>query len=448
MSDNEIIKKSLDKTLELDCPNIELTQRGVEKPIKFQGSGTIRQDSEGSVSLKLIHIFTEQQKISESVVRMNYGFSNQGKILPENFYFDLRCEDTYGRTWISKKVYLNNDYYYPSNTVVITSKPINFSRKHKREFENTNYIQFFVPYSIDLPCNKMEEYGNGSSRLSLFEFEFDGIKIRINNSENRLNIYAVLPKEINVDLFGKALLYGLSILAGKQINPTVKLKGIGAEDEIEILSEIKISTKSLPRPINSSIPYPHQPTVEFLSGFIKSYLINNVNIREAVGYWHKVFISYGASIEVFALTLTTSIEGVFKNSYSPFLFQEASYVSKLENSIRELNKTKIDSEIKSKILSSIGGYKKKSIKSAMLKYVSETSGYSDYPNTWSELRNQSSHADSMDQSKEKIQCYFDKAFICLSLFYLFILDAASYKGDRIGYGQQGWPDVDKNGIKV
>lgn len=446
MSDDNIIKDTIAYSFSLNCPKIVLTQKKSENPTVYKGVGEITQNNKGILSLKLCHLFDKDLDFT------NFEKFNSlvtGKIVPDSFYYDMECMDTNGCVWTAEKIDIEENIFYQSNCAIIEASIKSIRRTENKENKNNNYLQFFVQNSESLPCNEKEAFGNGGFRRSIFKFSIGETSIEINNSEERLNIYTKLSKNIDSNLFSEALLYALSILVGKELTPIIKIIDLEQSNIFEINS-IELETKrKMPRPAPSNAYYHYDSAEEFLVKFVSKYLSDTKTMKHLVGYWHKVYFSYNSSIEVIALTLTTSIEGLVKSLHSEKLLhdEESQYIGELNESIDIVKTIKLDKNIKNKLLSLLGGFNRKSIKSALTEFTENKPPYKNSPKAWASLRNQSAHADSLDNSNEELQLYFDKTYNSLGLFYLLILDYIGYLGKTKCYSIKGWPEISLQDFK-
>lgn len=446
MSDDNIIKDTIVYSFSLICPKIVLTQKNTENPTVYKGSGEITQNSKGVLSLKLCHLFDKDQDFNDCEI-VNY--LEAGKVVPDNFYYDMECMATNGCVWTSEKIYIEETKYHQSNCAIIEANIKSLRRTENKKNQNNNSLQFLVKNYESLPCNEKEELGNGGFRRSIFKFSIGETSIEINNSEERLNIYTKLSKNIDSNLFSEALLYALSILVGKELTPIIKIIDLEQSNIFEINSIELETRRKMPRPVPSNAYFHYDSAEEFLEKFVSKYLADTKTMKYLIGYWHKVYFSYNSSIEVIALTLTTSIEGLVKNLHSKMLLhdEESQYISELNESIYVVKKIEVDKGIRNKLLSMLGGFNRKSIKSALTEFTENKPPYKDSPKVWASLRNQSAHADSLNNSNEELQSYFDKTYNSLGLFYLLILDYISYVGKAKCYSINGWPEINLQNFK-
>lgn len=443
MSTHQLISQALASSLDIDGMSITLTQRGTRDPVVYQGTGRIAQDSDGVLRLHMIHVGTVEQLVSQMKADADGLAVLPGTLVPDHQYFNMVCTDTYGNEWIAEKISLDKShFFFPTNSVVI--KPVLRSVTRRYEAATSrehSALQFVVPYSVELPCNEFESYGNGGKRLTIFKLTFDDMEITVNNADDKLIISVMTQRALPIDTLSNAVLTGLSILAGCQLAPLIKET---REDHL-LLTEVKAlkkkTTHSLPRLFESTFPTNYDDAVTFLDQYIHAYLQHPEKFSEIYGYWHKIFIAHGASLELWALALTTSIEGVFKHYFSALLKHDAAYEKKLDDALTVIRASTIDVDVIQKLQSSLSNFKRKNITAGLAAYVEDKPLFTQWPGCWSTLRNQSAHADALDESPEKIQLYYDRAFTCLAIFYHLLASTIGYTGKLTAYGTPGWPEL-------
>lgn len=443
MSTQQLISQALISTLTIDGVSITLTQRGASDPVVYQGTGKIAQDSDGVLRLHMIHVGTVNQLVSQMKADADGLAVLPGTLVPDHRYFDMVCIDTYGNEWTAEKISLDKShFFFPTNSIVINPVLRSVTRRYEAASSREHSaLQFIVPYSVELPCNEFESYGNGGKRLTIFNLTFDDMEITVNNADEKLIISVLMLSALPIDTLSNAVLTGLSILAGRQLSPLIKETREGHLLLTEVKALKKKPAHSLPRLFESTFPLNYDDASAFLNSYIHAYLQDPEKLAEIYGYWHKIFIAKGASQELWALALTTSIEGVIKHYFSALLKHDTAYEKKLDDALTVIQASTIDAEVIKKLQSSLSNFKRKNIAAGLAAYVEDKPLFSHWPGHWSKLRNQSAHADALEESPEKIQIYYDRAFTCLAIFYHLLASTIGYTGKLTAYGTPGWPEL-------
>jgi hypothetical protein len=150
---------------------------------------------------------------------------------------------------------------------------------------------------------------------------------------------------------------------------------------------------------------------------------------------------YRTTTELWALALTTSIEGIFKNHFSNLLQHESDYVLKIDDTLSKIASANVDPEIFQKLQSTLSGFKKRNITAGLKQYIADKPQFSNWPKNWTTLRNKSAHPDVLDESPEDFQIYLNQAFTCLAIFYHLLGRAIKFDGKLIAYGMPNWPSL-------
>src|SRR5687768_74402 len=106
----------LKNTFSLDFLEAKLTQKRNEAPRVYKGPGNITQLSDGSLVVKLYHLY---ESPSERDKDLNASFNGKkhefGQIIEDNHYFDFEGADLSGHTWVSPRVWVSGDFSFASN---------------------------------------------------------------------------------------------------------------------------------------------------------------------------------------------------------------------------------------------------------------------------------------------------------------------------------------------
>ena len=112
------IDSFISNTFEIDCIDIILTQKVDKEPIVYAGPGTICQDENGILQLKLY------SKISDIKKELSHQFKHHtpGKIISGDNYFTLKAVDMSGKEWVSDNIWVSANVSFPASGQVIKSK--------------------------------------------------------------------------------------------------------------------------------------------------------------------------------------------------------------------------------------------------------------------------------------------------------------------------------------
>jgi hypothetical protein len=213
---NDEIEKLISNKYELDCIDITMAQQVEEDPIVYSGSGTIYQDKNGVLNLKLY------SKISDLKKELIQSFSHHtpGKILGNEHYFSLKAIDMSGEEWISENIWVSGHVSVPSATKVVKSelKEITHVSKIDARVKSEKSSLFIViPGDIEIPCNRIEELPNGGAKRSKSVFSFNQTEIDLKKRDTYLAVNLTTDSNSYNEKICTNLLESLSIIFGRLV---------------------------------------------------------------------------------------------------------------------------------------------------------------------------------------------------------------------------------------
>ena len=169
---NDAINKLISGKFEIDCIDINLIQQVEKDPIIHNGSGTIYQDKNGVLNLKLYAEITNKNRM----VSHRLKHFVPGKIIGNENYFSLRATDMSGGKWDAENLWLSHNVYDAGQVIRAELREIkNITEADKRIRPEKTYLFIVTPGSYQIPCNKKEDLPNGGWRLNKSLFSFNQI---------------------------------------------------------------------------------------------------------------------------------------------------------------------------------------------------------------------------------------------------------------------------------
>lgn len=309
-----------------------------------------------------------------------------------------------------------------------------------KKIENTDKIGFAeitIPHKLNIACNEWIDRNEYSS-LSILKFTEEDKTITIDTQEDRTTITILSIKSI-CPPYVTALEESLGILTGGVIQPILRKFQFENLVTTQIHSSISLEEKSLTSPpFPSSHPFRADDCIQLIRCYLQEFQITN---NYYFGYWKKIHISRKIDIEIAALTLTTSIEGIVKEYFYTHGMPDQTFIENATNSIPIIELATIDKKIKERLIMNLKSTENTSTKNALynlekILYINEK-----LPETWCRVRNASAHAGNLSENDaNKVQNLTNDFFSCLELFYRLLLISINYKGTQTLYSQEGWPD--------
>jgi len=118
MNPSEIIPAFKQRTLELDCVHMALTQNTDNSPIAYTGKGYIRQTNDDRLSFK---IYVVEAGNTDKVRDLNEMLENKpGKLFQESEYYNLSVVTTDGLTWTADRVLRSVNWGATDDNIIAT----------------------------------------------------------------------------------------------------------------------------------------------------------------------------------------------------------------------------------------------------------------------------------------------------------------------------------------
>ncbi|MCE0559404.1 hypothetical protein [Motilimonas sp. E26] len=438
MARNELYESIISKKLELDCLGMQLKQCCDNSPLIIDGTGFIKQSSDGHISFKLLY----DGKSDESIFnKLQYLHSlPAGSLLPTEHFFDLTAEDFHGYQWKASKIHIDPDIHVSNNTAVIKGKIENLILEETSNAEKTPFCRVMVEGDYRLPWNKFRDQSGGGSRLSEIELKVDDIDINLFNDSNTLNISFSSSGLVNIEKYREYFIQALSILLGKQPSILYEIDRVNGLTKTKVYSNRHYVDGKLESPIKIWMPYDTESFSEFINSYI-SHAIEHDGLDTLFGYWHKIYLVSNSTVQASALACGVSIEGLVNKYFNQLFPIPDSEMEPLKDAMTTLKDLDIDQVVKDKLKSSLGNFKTKSPKRVLFELCESIEINSDLVKTWSKLRNKSAHADDLDMDQQQFEEYFLQYRSCLYLFYRLLFQIIEYKGSCIDYTVSGCPEI-------
>lgn len=430
----ETIEKLISNTFEIDCIDITLTQEIDKDPIVYKGSGTIYQDKNGILQLKL---YTKIQDLQKEL-QLNLKYHTPGKFISSDNYFILKAVDMSGKEWFSDNILVSGNVSLPASGRVIKSKleEIELIEEGPRTGKNNLFI--VVPGKYEIPCNEKEDLPNGGWRLNRSVFSANNIEFNLRNLENYLTINAnSTPEYLGADEFLK-IRESFSVITGLVIRPVVVENILQDSYVLKIMSvDNTYSNKKL------AIPFRHSTSndIQSFSSFMEKYLqAVGAPFSDLFGFWYKINRAWQAGVENSSLSLGVAIEGIIRSYFGGLGLPDEEIVQQANDARKVLSSTELGERIEKRLLGSIDELlKKQSPKGALYQLTQDGLIRKEMAGEWIKLRNKSVHPYKREDPLEA-QKYINQIYTCIALFYCLLFVIIKYDWNYIDYSEFGWPE--------
>jgi len=432
---NDAINKLISGKFEIDCIDINLIQQVEKDPIIHNGSGTIYQDKNGVLNLKLYAEITNKNRMISHILKHFVP----GKIIGNENYFSLRATDMSGGKWDAENLWLSHNVYDAGQVIRAELREIKNTTEADIRIRSGKTCLFIVaPGSYKIPCNKGEDLPNGGWRRNKSLFSFNQIDFELKKLDNYLTINAstetnALPEQSEI-----RILEALSIICGQIVRPMIIDHSHGGIRTLRIKSvKDTFSNKKLSYPLQHSLPSDLGTFANFFEGYLSSIKSPN---SELFGFWYKVNRAWQSGIENASLALAVAIEGIVRSYCNQYGLPDKEILQQAQEAKQLIKHSELGERIKKRLLSSIGNLKSTSPKGALYQMSDMGLFPKSFVDEWVSLRSKSTHADQIDQDIKTKQVYIDQIYTCITLFYCLLFKVIGYEGNFIDYSREGHPE--------
>lgn len=436
---NKQREELVDNKLHIEFVEIKLTRPKTKRPFTYTGPGTISQDTDGNLNLKMYYKYeSEQEMVEDTKATFHRDTVIPGTLVGEDHFASLEGQDFKGNVWIANNFTTDNSISFVARGRIIKAvlnsiKTV--SSTNKEEDKSTSFFSTIIPGKFSIPCNRVEETENNIS-LNTCEISFDNLKSSTIKRENHIELTCSLKGDtVHKDTYQLFLeAFGISI--GNYFRPICEISRTGDKHETIIYSKkSNAPNRSIAPPIPSShhnIQSLRDFTYKYMDAFKKPHSVFFV-------FWWRIFNAFFDWVENRALITATSVEGVLKEYFKGEGMPDKIYLSQAVEACPKLKNMDIGHRIKERILSSLQQSKSPTPKNILFALQRKGLLTEKTISSYISLRNQVSHPTAKEYSNDEFQRLLDKTYSCLGLFYELLFIHIGYKGGKIDYSERGWP---------
>jgi len=435
---DEAIESIVESKYHIECILIELTRQEGDSTFRFAGPGCLSQNEDGQLLLKCYHTFDDDDELFQSW-KASIGNTLPGEIIPEGMYFTMEAMDMEGNIWKAEDVLIGGHFSIQVNGVVIESIIMQIRSESERVAHANNekssaYI--IIPGSHSVPCNEWEDMGTKRT-MSVCRIKWSESDISLKVRKKYLFVAINGPSASLDPGIQNRIAEVLSIVFGKMCH--IVLSNYCA-DRVCVSTIMAVPKTDPNKQIPSLIRHRDPRNYQSFESFLQCYLSS---IRQPYGiyfeYWHRINRAWQGGIEIAALAVTTAIEGVLKESFSEYLGPDEEFKLQAGAAKEAILSLDLGERIKSYLCSSLGNASMGTAKNGLRNLKDKGLISQRLINYWSELRNKSTHADSLELDEEKLQEYLELVHGCYHLFNILLLTSISFAGEYTNLSIKGWP---------
>lgn len=421
----------------------ELRQNTEDAPLIFNGSGSIAQDADGGIEIKLLHRYADRvDEWRREGLLTQAGSGAAGTVKAESRYFSFVGYDEDGTEWRTERVSVPLSFIGHQKTGravvghaydVAASKAFPTpSTKIAQRFRAVCPGEFFLPFweadNVDgEPCQlKKLDLITGTCILRRFE--------------NRVEIEAVLPDSVDVESKAERLLQALSIAYGRYLHAAALWTQSADTHSLRIQPRSMISEQQmLPGPIDFNWSD---------ADACAEYLIGSVLEAEAsivkgfFGHWYRLAHSWNTNWEIMALVAGVAVEGVVKTLFGHLVVPDEESAKRLVAAIPDVEALEIDPQVKLRLVNWMKKRNEPSIQDAVRALEAQNVITRGLVEQWRFLRNRAAHGVELLAEGRELQQVADAVHSSLEMFYRLLFKSISYQGAMAAYGTNGWPRLE------
>lgn len=431
------IKLLLEKKLCIDFIDIKLIRQDDESNI-YKGCGSITQDSEGLLQLKVYRPIKDERYTPY----IHEGDHEVGKIIPKKRYYKLEATDLTGTQWTAENILVPNRFIDGAGEILNLDVCSLSCQKKEENLEAPELASstVIIPGKFDFPCNKKEETER-SVRWNICSFRAQGVDIEIVNRDHFMILrFCGLANICNED-FIKRTIQALSIAIGRKCLILAVLTN-KKKKQLIILNRTKPIDQNirLLQPFDSRFIASTEDFIDFITCYLGAF---DKPYCEFYVFWERIAYATG-EIQNQCLITTVAIEGLVKTHYRSTFTPNEKQINFFKRALTKIKNFDFDQETShllcSFLSSKING-QSKHWKNALRNLSDKNLFDSSIILTYEKRRNSSAHGELINDTDEKYQEVLDDFFKCLRIFYALLLDTINYHGERIDMSVPGWPNI-------
>lgn len=427
--------------LELDFPQMTVTQEGTETPIIYSGPGSLRQTPDRRLKFRLFCTTpSSTPRFAETIA--GDGLHTAGQLVAADCFYSLSAIDLTGQQWSSERLMVDRDE--GSAGLVITGK-LNWIEHNPRADLKATAFRLIVIAEVEFPANRAthtketsgEEWSE-ESRRDVAEFEACGRRIRLRRHPGKLVITvekadAALPPYSHTRIIeGLQFVLGRSLwwsamIAGDEHTQTLRLRSERGQPQLRLKAPIALQQDLLGEAT--------WPLCTKYLAFIWNYGLERFH---PISAWLDS-ARHASTGSVFAkgLALAVAVEGVLNSELEAWGAPNADYLEGIAAARAHMACFDGDSELKKRIDKAIEPMARARAKDRLRALESVSVVTKAQISAWDKLRNSTAHARPPED--QQLQEWLDLCHATEVLLYRLIFFVIRYAGPYTDYAARGWP---------
>ncbi len=440
-------------TWSVDCPRLEVRQRGSSTPRVFIGPGHFRQNEHGRLAYKL---YAPRPKDFKKAYKEESG--EAGTIIPESGFYDVTALDYKAREWKSERVLPGAWNWSASREPIVTGTLDTMWCEGKIPADvqaEGSSLGFLVFEKIEIPRNahtsehhhiagwsRSHSYGTNAWRFRAAGFGF----LLANDRKDTLQIRASTKAESWPSFIEERILESLFWVLGHPIYPTVTERRCGHSTRCTLYSRRRplAGTRHKPPLLLELLidEKTNKITAEPYRKLFERYLTHCLAFEERRHpLWAQLNAIYEASaasfIDAQALTLAVSIESILGREFPDLGHPSDAERRAVDEGAAFLKTWNGDKVLKERMIGSIKALKSARVGDKMRVLAEQGAITKETAKAWQKLRNVNTHTyQTHGLSPDEFRNLLS---VVQTLFSQLIFHTLGYKGIYNDYSVPDWP---------
>ena len=435
------------KEWSIDCPTIVLKQDFSRSPTTYRGPGSISQNTEGQLIVKLYC-----PDIIPPFTAMTLHGGKPGKIVPKTVYFSLNATDLRGKLWTATNILPRITSSFGNTGIAVTAniRELCQSGKLPRTFKNKSaemVLRFAGNMEFEFPCNAKTEsrisIGNtiiseGSS-INVAKFKASNCEFIFYNDDDWFTVQVFCNKKQFLPFLDLRISEALQFIFARSFEWSILevLEGNKYRTHLRPLPDEESNLRIRP-PLISNFPDDFRDfwkLFEMYLGHIVKY--DKKDPHSLSGHINDVIKASSGSPEAEVLAIAISIEGILRTEFTNINITTKGLTDQINTAKTLIKDSALDEGFKRRIYGSLGAMLKPRAIDWLNFFLKRSFIKKEFVDAWKTIRHSSAHAEI--RGSVTIRKLLRLRDLVMVLLYRLIFLRIGYTGKYSDYRTYGWP---------
>jgi hypothetical protein len=439
----KFISAYVDRSLEIDCSKVTLREGKEHSPQIFEGPGLIAQDKAGAFQLRMF-----PRDVSQ-LIGFQMLFANQnvppGVLLPPEAFYSLEATDWEGHTWTCPRVHPQMSSGRGGAVIRAEVDPLLSVRTASGA--SSHWLRLVYPETLKLAWNQSTHdtlmVGDRKLREKVertrAEFAVGDLSFEIQRYDEvpvrtTVVVRSATPMPAGIEWRVRE---ALRFIMFRGVSWGIAEAATGSHHRIQIVPPQTMRRTLLDPPLQ--VVDRHEDYWRLFGVYLKHVCkhADPSTFHPLSGQLNAILDAQSPHIEVLALLLSVTAEGILKHEFAQLAIPSKAFVAELDKAPALIQAMPCDERLKSRLCGVLDGMRTSSVKDKLnaLKeqgLVSESS-----IRAWEKLRNKAAHATQLDPLEH--QEHLNRCYHVYELLLRLIYIAVGYEGTYRRYSAEQWP---------